>query len=287
MKELYLIQTPGLSFFEKNDNRVIIFNRNTSKSHIISNSAYQILRALDGLHDVSDLCACFSNYDEREIVTLLRRFLEYGLCTERTSGTCELGFLNLLKRGRIILCREPDEKFIFKCKAVQQFFKFALLLSPLLASIQFVPLIMALKDCEFTMNIEYSGVAIAVFLWSLFLHELSHGIIAKSYNANIGEFGVQFQFSICFIRFYTTICGFSYINEKRRIFTTHIAGILSNFFTVSVSSLLLYSRNPELIKIAILTVLINYLCALIDFIPYRGSDGYKALSVICCSKNQK
>lgn len=274
-----LIKSNTLSFFEKSDDKVIVFDHSFSKSYIVNQESYQILMALDGTKTIKDITLLFPDYTEKEIKDLFDKFLKLGLCSKNSV----INYLNIyaefIQNGRIIFWKEPEQLLILKSKFCRSIFRGILFVSFIIFLFEVEALWKIIQNSNFNLDKDCIIPAFIIFCTSLFLHEFSHAVFAKSFNANVCEIGFQVQNSYPFFRFYTDIAGLSFIQSTVQKFELHFAGILSNFFLIQSCWLFINNNSVFGVKIGVLIVIINILCIVIDLIPIKETDGYKIVKL--------
>ena len=96
MDHSLLVRNKNLSFFQKEDGRVLVFNHDDAKSYILSYDACQLLSRLDGTSSLQDIYNDFSPLPETEIDQTIAMFEKIGFI----GGEHE-------KKKRFVLWKEP------------------------------------------------------------------------------------------------------------------------------------------------------------------------------------
>ena len=117
---------------------------------------------------------------------------------------------------------------------------------------------------------------------SIVIHELSHKFVAMAfgfnavYHANfyglaLGLILRMFHAPVFFVPAYVSISG---IGSRIGYFFTALAGPLSNLIIFGITYFLSFKYNSELLDSI---KIINFWLALINLMPFPGTDGYNAL----------
>ncbi len=269
MDSSLLVRNKNLSFFQKEDGRVLVFNHDDAKSYILSYNACQLLLRLDGTSRLQDIYHDFSSLPEAEIDQMITMFEKIGFTGEEHK-----------KKKRFVLWKEPENIIIIKNKQIRSAIRGLLLISPFLFLIGLFYLWSLHLKLSVNIDKPFLALALIVLIISTFVHEMSHAVFAKSYNANIGEIALIFEAAFPHMRIYTNICGFSYIAKTSQKIKTHLAGILAHIFLMTLSILMIGCPVAAVSRAGICVFLVNGLCVVVDLIPFRTSDGSRVLQTI-------
>lgn len=279
------IRNEALSFFTKDDGRVIVFNHSTSNSHILRCDAYQILLSMDGINTLDDIYGKFAVIPKAEIDQLVDMFIELGLVGE-----------NHTQKKHVVRWRNPENCFILKNKIVCDIIRIIISLSPLLFFIElycFRDLILYyLRNLTAEMHLGANINPFSIFamiltlIISILLHEVAHAIFAKSYNANVGEIVLAIRPVFPVIHIYTSICGLSYVRKAWHKIQIHMAGFLMHILLVDLGILMIGCSNDFIVTSGLYVFVLNSICALGNLIPTEKSDGGHILRTMVVLRNQ-
>ena len=116
-------------------------------------------------------------------------------------------------------------------------------------------------------------LAYALYTIIIFLHELSHGYVCKSYGGKVGKIGIAF---IVFTpAMYCDVSGVRMFKEKYKQIFTSAAGFFVNAVFVGVFSVISHWDSNPLWKTMII---LNVMSVFINSIPFIRLDGYWILS---------
>ena len=269
MDHSLLVRNKNLSFFQKEDGRVLVFNHDDAKSYILSYDACQLLWRLDGTSSLQDIYNDFTPLPETEIDQTIAMFEKIGLI----GGEHE-------KKKRFVLWKDPENIIIIKNKNIRSAVRGLLLASPFLFLTELFYLWSLHLKLSVNIDKPFLALAVIVLIISTFVHEMAHAVFAKSYNANIGEIALIFEAAFPHMRIYTNICGFSYITKTSQKIKMHLAGILAQIFLMALSILMIGCPVAAVSRAGICVFLVNGLCVVVDSIPFRTSDGSRVLQTI-------
>lgn len=122
---------------------------------------------------------------------------------------------------------------------------------------------------SFHFNISYIVIWIITVFISGSLHEISHAIIAKNRNVSVPDCGVMLL--IFNPSFFVDLSGIAFLNNLKDFFKIMISGIVMNLFLLFIG-VVMFIYTP-FIKLAEIIILVNFLMAIINIIPFFEYDG--------------
>lgn len=123
-------------------------------------------------------------------------------------------------------------------------------------------------------------LAYVIYTITIFLHEVGHGYVCKSYGGKVGKIGIAF---IVFTpAMYCDVSGVRMFKEKHKQILTSAAGFFVNAVFVGVFSAMAYWDDNPLWKTMII---LNVMSIFINSIPFIRLDGYWILSFVIGIQN--
>ena len=267
-------------FFYKDDNRVVVYNHITEKSMVISRQASNVLSFLDGEKTYGELFHFFSDLPKKDLEEFITACVSQGYADKQ--------------RGKIIknhvsLIYRPEKLYVIRNENVRCICRLLLFFAPICSlfalCISINHIWNAINDLAKSFNLAYIIIAFFQICVSLFIHEISHAIIAKSYGANIGEISVRFDSRFPCFRIYASICGTTYIKSNFILLALYSAGILSHFFIINFFVCILFANGIYINSLflqnsSLMMIIINIFLITLNLMPFSNMDGLMILSLI-------
>jgi len=126
-----------------------------------------------------------------------------------------------------------------------------------------------------------------ITLLSAVLHELAHALTCKHFGGKVRSLGIGFYFLVPV--FYADVTDAWLFTKRYQRLLTHAAGLLMNFFLVSVALLLLpfALHHNLLMEVIAAFYLVSFLHALVNLNPLIKLDGYFLLADALGIENMK
>lgn len=271
----------SIEISELSDGRYAVFNRSSKKTYFIGKMEYSVLISLDGAKKIEELIEDFPMLNIGDLQRLLNQFDKIGFL----KGT-EVKRKNTITR--ITMAVFNPNKYIKQNSLFVRIFSFILLY----CSFPIMMFGIWLNRNNFgeyihlinkTFSLTTIVYIVLMTIVVLFLHEVSHVVVARKYGVNVPELGIILYWFMPGA--YVNLSCVAFLKSKRQKIYIFMAGILFNLL-VSGLALIGCHRVGSTAQFYLLWLAIdNFFNALFNLFVSLKLDGYLILKEIIDEKN--
>lgn len=278
-----------IELYPYEDSKINIYNRNTHKNYILGEKESKVLSYIDGNHSAYELQNLCPFYTIDEIEKLLNAFDEIGIFKSMKKFNIFKIKLRLFNPNKMLTVNGLFTKLFYYLTLIGC--PLVLLLGVIFNLTNGFGLLGESIDINSVISnyLQFSfadwSIIFVLSSFSLFLHELSHAVIARFYHVNVPEIGLMLY---CFIPVaYTNISCINLLKDSRKRIAVIGAGTLSNFGQIGICYFLINLLSPHIAAFFLSLLLINISTIVFNWFVFLKFDGYYIIEVLLNEVNLK
>lgn len=262
-------------YFQKENDKVIVYNTITENSMIMSKQAVSVLLSLDGKTKFIELQRRLPKIEKKALQAFLDTCINQGFAyyTKSESHTSE----------HIPIIKDPENLLIIKCMPVRILIYIMILLSPVFLISYYIldhNFVNESKNIVNIYSLEYIPFWLLSLIMSICFHEIAHAIFAKTFGVNVCEISIKFKKTPPFFKTYVSMCGISYVEEKWKKMLIYSAGFLAHLLIISAALYLTTLNISIVVTISKILIIINTIMIFLNIIPIYDSDGSQIFKIM-------
>ncbi|SHH74154.1 site-2 protease family protein [Clostridium grantii] len=258
------------------DGKFSVFNRISKKTFFIGTVEHFVLVNLDGIKDLEHLNKICPQLSKSDLSSLISRFGKIGFL-KGTEGKKKSSItritLGLFNPNKIF---HENSIFVRVFSFIVLYLAIPILIVGILLNKEFLPSYGLLIMESFSL---YTIIVIVIITINmLFLHEISHVIVARRYGVNVPELGIILYWFMpgAFVNLSNT-CALKSVLKRIKIFS---AGIFFNLLISGISLCICCFIDENLKFYFIWLAIDNFFNAIFNLFIFLKMDGYLILKEI-------
>ena len=283
-----IVVNENIEFLKREDAKRVFFNKKTKQMYVIGEQEYKVLDCIKNLNKNEGLTSKCDFLDKGVLDKLLKKFYDIGLIKGRKETTANTIYkirLRLLNGDNIV----NPKNLIWKLFYVMiKYLSIPIFVIGILSAFYKKNNILNIIVSEINLSQNKLIYYIIILLLSLFLHEISHSVVAIFNNVNVPEIGLMLYWGIPCA--YANLSCIKLQEDKKKRLEIYFSGIKMNFLLAGIGLLFLSLfkiKSFFLIEIFTFLVLMNLSFIFLNMQFFLKMDGYFIIQELLGVSNLK